>query len=506
MMYNSNAKKKKSTGGRKKRKGAARRVSHKYSPNAKAAAKAKKAAKATKATKASAVKAATAAAKPVAAKAAKSAAKSEAKKVVKEEVAAAVQAEVKKATKGVKVAAKKVAQKEAKKAAKKAAPKAAAAAPAKKKRKSWKGPASARKPYTKSQMSKHGLKKRAPSDELDARLRRIGGRAELPRTVLQRQSLADRFTGGKVPEYWKNGRRHRRHYESNMFYMSNRRSRRHYASNRRRYSARRNPDVMSLVKTGAYVAGGFMAHRGLSALVIGFMPKQTGTTKLLVNTLLDGAVAFAGVYATTKFAPVKEDHKKEIVAGMVTSAVHRLVTNIVAMFSQPAAAALSAYPDAAGRQFHTMAGIGSYEEMPPGYAGFGEYVSSDITQAAAGFGAITQAAAGMGAITQAAAGFGEYTQAAAGVGEYFAQGVQGIGEYEAVDGFGTNELINEGIHPNLMSAERELSVAEAVAGLGAVQDAPLESIVQAQQVAAPVLDAPGGSRAGILAGGDGIFG
>lgn len=315
---------------------------------------------------------------------------------------------------------------------------------------------------------------------------------------------------------WKNSRA-----VPNMFYNMNpmyeenkvkhRKSRKHRG---KRGSYKRNPDFMAQAKSalmsGAVVAVGFLAHRGLSFLVSEqlvkrvdyFDPMKSPKAAPWVRAAAGALVAVAGIplsaFAGPKFA-------KELGAGMAVSLISELVRTVIftqASDSPRLAAAFAGYPDAEGHSFHSMSGVGSYEMMPPGYAGFGGY-----TQAAAGLGRL-------GGYTQAAAGIGGVTQAAAGVGEYFATGVSGIGEYEAVNGFGTNEVVREGIRPNLLAAERSLSVAEAVAGLGeaeysgsggGVNDAPLESIVDAEQIAAPVLDAPGGSRAGILEGGDGIF-
>jgi hypothetical protein len=130
-------------------------------------------------------------------------------------------------------------------------------------------------------------------------------------------------------------------------------------------------------------------------------------------------------------------------------------------------------------------GYGAYEVVP----GFGEY---DYYNQYAGM--------GMGA-----APGGLVTQAAAGMGEFFLPGVSGLGEYEAVEGYNGMgaSYVDEGIHPNLDAAERALTVAEAAAGIG---DLPLTSTLNPYQVAAPIMDGPTGSRAGILKGPEGIFG
>ena len=339
------------------------------------------------------------------------------------------------------------------------------------------------------------------------------------RSVAQRRAtgamLMARWGKKFSPRYWKNPRRKHASrnaiYMPNMFYMNNGRKK-HYRKSRRH--AHRNPDfksiLMGALKSGAIVSAGFITQRLLANIARGQLLKMTSQPKLaefaaspLGILAVDAAVAAAGVVLAGKVAP---KFSNEIAAGMIAAVVQHAAMSAVGKFfpgdNGMNALYLAGYPDADGYQAYSMSGhrghmlngVGAYEQMPPGYSGYGA------------LGEYTQAAAGFGALTQAAAGVGEYTQAAAGVGEYFAQGVSGIGEYEAVSGFGTSELMDEGIHPNLTAAERELSVAEAVAGLGGTPDANYRSIVQAQQVAAPVLDAPGGSRAGILQGGDGIFG
>jgi hypothetical protein len=137
--------------------------------------------------------------------------------------------------------------------------------------------------------------------------------------------------------------------------------------------------------------------------------------------------------------------------------------------------------------------------------GFGQ----PVMQAAAGMGQpMMQAAAGYGQpLMQAAAGYGQprLAQAAAGVGEYIAYDTAGIGEYEEVPTSVQPMATNEGIMPNLYSAEQALSQAEAAAGVGQT-DVPLQSDVNPTITADPIGDAPGGSRAGVFQGQDGVFG
>lgn len=181
-----------------------------------------------------------------------------------------------------------------------------------------------------------------------------------------------------------------------------------------------------------------------------------------------------------------------------------------------------------------VAGMGEYYELPvAGMGGYGEAPLrlNQLTQAAAGYGQatgpqgnplVTQAAAGMGMqplhlnqLTQAAAGYGNnsmdgngspiVTQAAAGTGQFMAYGIQGVGEYDEVGTRVQPMTMDEGIAPNLHSAEQALSVAEAAAGVGSL-DVPLQSTVNPTVIADPLDELPGGSRSGVFQGGDGIFG
>ena len=106
-----------------------------------------------------------------------------------------------------------------------------------------------------------------------------------------------------------------------------------------------------------------------------------------------------------------------------------------------------------------------------------------------------QAAAGAGALV---------TQAAAG--EYLVYGAEGIGDnYEMLPTRSMNVHIDEGVMPNLHSAEQALNVMEAAAGVG-MSEIPLQSTVNPLQTETPIGDEPRGSRSGVFAGGGGIFG
>lgn len=286
----------------------------------------------------------------------------------------------------------------------------------------------------------------------------------------------------------------------------NRRHRRHH---RFATGFRRNPDFMgelkSALKVGVVVGAGFFVHKALSKLVsdkiLGSVT-ALGEWKGLVTGLLTAGLA---IPLARKVAP---QYATSLGVGMAVSLVQTATMKILEKVNAPTIAGyLAGYPNEGGRAYH---GMGEYIMANQGISGFG--AADLLAQAAAGYGAspmLAQAAAGYGAppmLAQAAAGVGD----ASSMGEYIVQGASGIGEYEQVptgpfsgSGYGAT---NEGIYPDLSSAERALSVAEAAAGVGGMGDLPFMSTLNPTTVAQPVQDAPSGSRAGILEGGDGIFG
>lgn len=297
------------------------------------------------------------------------------------------------------------------------------------------------------------------------------------------------------------------HFSENMFGMKpNRR--------RSRRSFRRNGDFWNrfkgMLKVGALAGIGFMGHRALSKLlsdkVLVQVPQLTTGPVAPYRSLISGLlVAAAGMFAVDKFA---KKQASEVNAGIFVSLIQSVVVTVLTQLNQaPIAAALSAYPDAQGRAYR---GYGEYLPV----SGYGEYMPVSgfgalPTSTRYGGGRIAQAAAGFGVVpmlSQAAAGFGvgpQMTQASAGVGEYVVQGVEGIGDYEMVNGVGSPEMTDEGIRPDLASAEQALDIAEAAAGLG---DIGSRSQLNPAMVTQPVSQQPGGMRAGVFNTTDGIFG
>ena len=261
--------------------------------------------------------------------------------------------------------------------------------------------------------------------------------------------------------------------------------------------------LVAVIKQGAVIAAGLGAHKVLTNLVVEnvdffkTMPYGKSVAAL--------AVAAVGVPVSAKFV---SGIGSELAVGMGAALVHTVLVDVLSKMGQSQAASyLGDYTEASKPL--PPAAYGSYYEFSPGetYAGMGEYIETGTS----GFGDYMQAAAGMGDVMQAAAGMGSpaLMQAAAGVGEYIVSGAQGIGEYEQVaPEYSAPEALSEGISPSLSAAEQALTIAEAAAGVNGMgnMDAALKQIVYPRGQALDIDDQPGGSRAGVFFGGNGVFG
>jgi hypothetical protein len=275
---------------------------------------------------------------------------------------------------------------------------------------------------------------------------------------------------------------------------------------------KRNPGMatfVSTVKAAAPLTGGFAAALALTKLVSDqlhdMLAKNDSTAKVAPYAALISAavVPAVGAMVTNKIDALPS--KDQVAAGMVAAGILGVVKAGLGLAGQPAAAAYLSglgaremnYTNARGSNLpNYLQGVGSYHETATN--GLGAFYPTNGLGAAPAF---TQAAAGVGALPQ-------FSQAAAGMGEFFApRGVSGLGQYESKGitqaAAGLGAATKEGIMPNLHSAERALSFAEAAAGLG---DLPLTSTEEPVDTYVPVDDAPQGSRAGVFMGGDGIFG
>lgn len=287
------------------------------------------------------------------------------------------------------------------------------------------------------------------------------------------------------------------------------------AANKRRRKARRNSkhgyrrnmaafvsDLKTTLKVGGVVAAGLILQKSLTKILTGtgYLDKL-GAFKSIVA---GGLVALAGGALVTKFVP---GQAKLIASGMGAGLVHTILIEALGYFNQPQAVAyLGDYTEARGNAMYSGTGqMGSYYEFQPGqvYSGMGQLGEYYQTPGVSGFGGYGDS-------------FGQaplLTQAAAGVGEYYVTGGQGIGEYEEVTPeYSPRTSTRDGIRPDLTSAERAMNVAEAAAGvgnyggLGADVDVPLQSTVYPQGQAEDIPDQPGGSRAGVFCGSNGVFG
>jgi hypothetical protein len=313
------------------------------------------------------------------------------------------------------------------------------------------------------------------------------------------------------------------------------------------------------LKLGAVVFGGFVTHRGLTRLVDDKLMSQVdalnegtlGKYRTVISALATAAVGIPATIAGSR-AVKMPDLAAPIAGGMAASLLQSIIVTVMGEVAPEYAGYFSNYPNASGSairedmlgSYYTMpqSGVGAYYSFEPHQTMPASGMGAMLSQAAAGMGQpmlsqaaagmhhsmgqpmLSQAAAGMGQpmlsqaaagmhhsmgqpmLSQAAAGMGQpmLTQAAAGTGEYVAYAANGIGEYEETSVSASPMSMDEGIHPNMHSAEQALTVAEAAAGIGG-SDIALQSTVEPTVIADPISDAPGGSRAGVFQGGDGIF-
>jgi hypothetical protein len=271
----------------------------------------------------------------------------------------------------------------------------------------------------------------------------------------------------------------------------NKRTRR-AAPRRNRRAMRRNPlrrifrrnGIAGLatewLKTGALVGMGLIGHKLLTGLVknllnskgsvvsaaespaadakaaagLGLLPASLSKYS---GTISGGVTAALGVYLTLKYVK-NADQRKLIAGGMVASFVHTLVIDVLKANASTAkyAGQISGLgSDSTAARLSAMYGVGS--NIMPMYSPIGEYFGSGVGEY---FGS---GVSGLGAAPY---------EAQAGMGEYFGSGVGAYEAnpdmYQAAAGFGALESSNSN-HINPMSnLDRELSIAEAAAGVGAM--------------------------------------
>lgn len=243
---------------------------------------------------------------------------------------------------------------------------------------------------------------------------------------------------------------------------------------------------MSWVQTGGFIAAGVIGHKFLTGFLknilvakmpdagadanvdaqvdgsapaagLGFLPAGMVPYAGIIS---GGLAAAAGVYLVTKTVKNAES-RKLIAGGMVASFLHTLIVDLLKKSSPKFAQSVSGLgaADANAARLSAMYGMGA--SIEPMYAPIGEYFSGGVN--------------GLGLPSyEAQAGMGEYF--GSGVGEYFSGGMNGLGEYgsnpdimQAAAGYGALDAGSNTNHIDPSSnLDRELSIAEAAAGVGAM--------------------------------------
>lgn len=250
--------------------------------------------------------------------------------------------------------------------------------------------------------------------------------------------------------------------------------------------------ILFVLKTGGIALTGFLAHKLVTnALATYGLSKIFGTPAVAVATpsgtavapptaglgglsldpayqklIAGGIVAALGVFAASKL--IKDSATRNTIAtGIAVSFTTTILSAMATKFMPQYAGLLSGADDGTAARLSAMYGMGGTSIMPRysaiGGRGMGEYFQSGVS------------------------GLGEYFQGTNGLGEYFQSGMNGLGalpSYEANAGYGAN--------PDLMEAaagmgaretmstnhvdphgdlDRELTIAEAAAGVGAYEAA-----------------------------------
>lgn len=318
---------------------------------------------------------------------------------------------------------------------------AASAAPKRRRRRSRKG--AARRVTRKRRVSR---KRRSPRRKLKANRRRRSPRRK--HTSNRRRRSSSR----------------RRSHKKNRSHKANRR-RRHRRNGRRLFKMNGVGDV---VKMGAVLFGGFAAHRLLTNLfanqVLGRLlpapaaPAATSGFDLASNTGLIASllVGAGGSFLASKVIKNPET-KKLIIGGIVVSTIQGVVMSLLKAFVPSAADALSGPEDGRAARLsamYGMRGLGAGASIMPRYGvinGVGEYFREPMN--------------GLGEYFREpmSGGLGEYIDATSGLGTYEANGDL----YQAAAGFGAQDYQGNHVDPS-GDLDRQLTIAEAAAGVGAV--------------------------------------
>lgn len=210
-----------------------------------------------------------------------------------------------------------------------------------------------------------------------------------------------------------------------------------------------------IAKGIAKLAGGSAPAAAPAAPAAGLGSMSAMATPL--GALLSAAV---GIPLTMKFVsdPAKRD---ALLTGQVVSALHSVAVSLLGAIAPGASAVLSG--DDTAVKLAAMYGLGQGTSIMPRYAPIGEYLAAQ-----SGLGSLPPYAAQAGY-----RGTGEYYPGIQGMGEYFESGVEGLGNYvgntdimQAAAGYGASETNNTSHIDPSSDLDRELTIAEAAAGIG----------------------------------------
>lgn len=206
---------------------------------------------------------------------------------------------------------------------------------------------------------------------------------------------------------------------------------------------------------GAIATAGFMAHKVVTKVfcdqvcdrLFGSAAKATPPAtsglemlqpyRAVIGGAVTGAIGIGVTHAVVKDARTK----MFLTAGIATSFLQTLAVTLLNKFAPAQAAYLAGADDGTAARLSAMYGLGAGASIMPQYAPIGEYF-----------------------------------QGTNGLGEFFTQGMQGLGYtgnpdlYQAAAGVGAMDAQSNHIDPS-SNLDRELTIAEAAAGVGSVYQA-----------------------------------
>lgn len=221
-----------------------------------------------------------------------------------------------------------------------------------------------------------------------------------------------------------------------------------------------------ILKVGAVLFAGFAAHRLLTNLfdrqvLTRLLPAPVPATvsgfglqenKGILASLFIGA---AGSFVASKVIKNQET-KKLVIGGMIASTLHGVVMSVLKSVAPTGADMLAGPEDGTAARLSAMYGVrglGAGASIMPRYApinGLGEYFREPMN--------------GLGEyFREPMNGVGEYISATSGLGTY----EQNSDLFQAAAGMGSHDYQGNHVDPS-GDLDRQLTIAEAAAGVGAV--------------------------------------